>query len=249
MSIQKVKYVHILIFTSLFIPCLIFAQDSLQYHAGSSSKNPQYLSLRRNVIPAGLITAGLLTEIGHIKYNLQDAIPRTHTRIENGIQYAPIVILYGADLMKIEHQNSVFNQTKYLIFSEAATAILTHLLKNTVREARPSGGYDSFPSGHTSQSFTAATVLFNEFEYDNKPVAWSGYLFSTATGVLQVTNNRHWVPDVLTGAGVAVIVTNLVYYFHPLKNWDPFHGKDHVRIVPDIDPYLKSCSIRVSCLL
>ncbi len=93
-------------------------------------------------------------------------------------------------------------------------------------ETRPNGVNDeSFPSGHTSNAFVMATVLFHEFK-DTKPVlAYSGFLFSSATGVLRVLNNSHWVSDVLVGAGIGIIVTDLVYRFEPLKNWNPFKNK------------------------
>jgi membrane-associated phospholipid phosphatase len=77
--------------------------------------------------------------------------------------------------------------------------------------------------------------LYQEFKDYNIPLAFSGYLFSSATAALRVTNNRHWVPDVLAGAGLAIFITNLVYFLEPLKKWDPFKSDKKVNIVPDID--------------
>ena len=56
-------------------------------------------------------------------------------------------------------------------------------------------------------------------------LAYSGYLFATTTGVFRVLNNKHWVGDVLVGAGIGILVTDLVYRFEPLKNWNPFKNK------------------------
>jgi hypothetical protein len=33
------------------------------------------------------------------------------------------------------------------------------------------------------------------------------------------------VSDVLVGAGIGIMVTDLVYRFEPLKNWNPFKNK------------------------
>jgi len=70
-----------------------------------------------------------------------------------------------------------------------------------------------------------ATVLFHEFK-DTKPVlAYSGFVFASATGVLRVLNNEHWTSDVLVGAGLGIIITDLVYRFEPFKNWNPFKNR------------------------
>lgn len=187
-------------------------------------------------MPAGLIISSLVVEFSGIKERWQEAIPDTHTDIEDYLQYTPIAILYGADVAGVKHKNPVFTQTKYLIIAELTTSLLTQILKQVTGVTRPNGGDLSYPSGHTSQAFSCASVLFNEFNETNKPVAWSGYMFAAATGALRVTNNKHWVPDVLAGAGLAIIVTNLVYYFHPLRNWDPFHPGKSTSVIPGINP-------------
>jgi membrane-associated phospholipid phosphatase len=114
-----------------------------------------------------------------------------------------------------------------------ANTIVVGSIKRITNEERPNGGEHSFPSGHTSTAFVMATMLFHEFK-DTKPaLAYSGFAFATATGVLRVLNNAHWVSDVLVGAGIGIIITDLVYRFEPLKNWNPFKNKKvHAFISP-----------------
>jgi len=57
-----------------------------------------------------------------------------------------------------------------------------------------------------------ATVLYLEYRDDAPWLAWSGYLFASATGMLRIMNNAHWVSDVLAGAGTGILITHLVYY-------------------------------------
>jgi membrane-associated phospholipid phosphatase len=38
-----------------------------------------------------------------------------------------------------------------------------------------------------------------------------GYGVATATGVMRVLNNRHWISDVLSGAGIGILSTELGY--------------------------------------
>ena len=202
------------------------------------------LFLRKQVIPLSFISSGLIIESLKVKEDIQNALPRTKTKIENYLQYAPILMLYSSDLLHIKHRNSTFNQTKYLIISELTTSLIVQSLKRITNVERPNGAHFSFPSGHTGNSFVSATVFYKELADYNKPLALSGYLFSTATGVLRVTNNKHWVPDVLVGAGIGILVTNLVYHFEPLKSWDPFKHEHGIVIVPDIDPEYGSYSLR-----
>jgi len=65
--------------------------------------------------------------------------------------------------------------------------------------------------------------------------ACSGYLFATSTGSLRVMNNRHWTSDVLAGAGIGILVANMVYYFEPLKNWNPFKNDKNISFCPVIN--------------
>jgi hypothetical protein len=46
-----------------------------------------------------------------------------------------------------------------------------------------------------------------------------------------MTNNKHWLPDVVLGAGLGILVSRLVYHWKPLKNWNPFLKKKNIAIV------------------
>jgi membrane-associated phospholipid phosphatase len=59
----------------------------------------------------------------------------------------------------------------------------------------------SFPSGHTTLAFSAATVY--AMEYRDKP--WVGiisYSVASLVGVSRITENKHWSSDVLAGAAL-----------------------------------------------
>lgn len=57
----------------------------------------------------------------------------------------------------------------------------------------------SFPSGHTTVAFAAATVF--AMEYKDKPlIPILSYTAATLIGLSRITENRHWFTDVLAGA-------------------------------------------------
>lgn len=194
--------------------------------AESNPKRVTFFSRAWAPIALSLISIDLMR--GSTKYGLQ-TLARSfvadtfRTSVDDWIHYAPIVTMYAADLFKVPAKNTVWNQTKFLVISEAVTAGIVWSLKVGLGVLRPdSTTFTAYPSGHTSQAFVQSQVLFNEFRATAPLLAASGFLFSTTTGALRVLNNRHWVPDILLGAGIGMLVTNAVYYFEPFKKWNPF---------------------------
>jgi len=194
------------------------------------------------ITPTLFIGSGLFintTKNNWSKQNLQQTIQNkyaTNTKVDDYLPYLPIVQMYGGKLMGIKSKNNYFNQTKNLFFSQLFTSLITHVIKRTANLNRPNGGKYAFPSGHTSSAFSSASTLFYEYKDSNLAYASSGFLFAGTTGALRITNNEHWVSDVLVGAGIALLVTHLVYHFEPLKKWIPFKNRkerrEHRQYVP-----------------
>ena len=106
-------------------------------------------------------------------------------------------------------------------------AVLVNGIKYTAKEMRPDGSSaNSWPSGHTATSFVGATLLHKEYGLTRSPwFSVAGYGVATATGVMRVLNNRHWVSDVMSGAGIGILSTELGYAFGDLL----FKGKGLLR--------------------
>jgi len=97
--------------------------------------------------------------------------------------------------------------------SYAIMAGFVNGIKYTAKEMRPDGSTaNSWPSGHTATAFVGATLLHKEYGLTRSPW-WSvaGYGVATATGVMRVLNNRHWISDVMSGAGIGIMSTELGY--------------------------------------
>ena len=78
---------------------------------------------------------------------------------------------------------------------------------------RPDGSTaNSWPSGHTATAFVGASLLHKEYGLTRSPwFSVAGYGMATATGVMRVLNNRHWISDVMSGAGIGILSTELGY--------------------------------------
>lgn len=80
--------------------------------------------------------------------------------------------------------------------------------------------YSSFPSGHTTAAFAAATVY--ALEYRDKPlIPIISYSAATLIGLSRLTENQHWATDVLAGAMLGYLsgrqVVNNFHHFSKLK--------------------------------
>jgi len=223
----KLKTSHFYIVLLFLIQCNAYSQiDSLAI----DDKSKQKPFLKQSIVPLSLIGAGLFINYSDGvfgKENLQEQIngsnPDFHSDLDDFLLFVPVLTMYTADLLKVESENDAFTQTKILLISGIVTNAITYGIKHATEETRPNGEDNlSFPSGHTSNAFVMATVLFHEFKNTKPVLAYSGFLFAATTGALRVLNNEHWVSDVLVGAGIGIIVTDLVYRFEPLKNWNPF---------------------------
>lgn len=79
----------------------------------------------------------------------------------------------------------------------------------TPKDASGKRTNSSFPSGHTTVAFAAATVFAKE--YGNKPlVGILSYSAATLIGLSRITENKHWATDVLCGAAVGYLAGKLV---------------------------------------
>jgi hypothetical protein len=189
------------------------------------------------LLPSILLISGILVNNSQFEKTINREIREKvgdnySVPLDDYTQYAPIALLGLANIAGIRAKNHWFDQTKYFLISNAIVSAVTHGLKRTVNKTRPNGEAYSFPSGHTSFAFTNAMVLYKEYQYTSPILAYSGFAFSGTTATFRMLNNKHWLSDVLAGAGIAMLVTQLVYHFEPLKNFNPFMKQDKISIIP-----------------
>ncbi|HEU4903412.1 MAG TPA: phosphatase PAP2 family protein [Flavisolibacter sp.] len=90
----------------------------------------------------------------------------------------------------------------------------------TLKDAEGNKLNGSFPSGHTTVAFAAATVY--ALEYADKPwVPVMAYTAASLIGFSRITENKHWATDVLAGAALGYLtgkqVVNNYHRYAKLK--------------------------------
>jgi membrane-associated phospholipid phosphatase len=121
------------------------------------------------------------------------------------------------------HQPRVKRAAADMMRAQALAIGLTYSLKYTVRRQRPDhSSYDSFPSGHASQTFSVATVLARHF---GRRAAWPAYGVATFVSFSRVNQQRHFLSDMVFGAGLGMAV-----------GWNGTRRLSNWAIAPDVSP-------------
>ena len=149
------------------------------------------------------------------------------TRIDDYTQMFGPVMTVGLKLAGVEGRSDWPRLVTSSLMSYAWMAAFVNGIKYTAKEMRPDGSTaNSWPSGHTATSFVGATILHKEYGLTRSPwYSVAGYGVATATGVMRILNNRHWISDVTSGAGIGILSAELGYAFTDLI----FKGKGLLR--------------------
>ena len=197
----------------------LVTQDS----ANNYSLHP--IKLTSFIVPAVFIGYGTVSLMGdntirNLDYSTSDELEEDHPsflfQADNYLRYAPIIAIYGLDLVGIKAKNKVLDRTVILLGSYALVSTTTDILNGVSNRTRPDGSNDhSFPSGHTSLAFMTAELLHQEYKDQSNWYSIGGYAIATTTGILRLYNDQHWVSDIVAGASFGILSTKLIYLVYP----------------------------------
>jgi membrane-associated phospholipid phosphatase len=135
------------------------------------------------------------------------AIGQTGDRLGNGVVLAGItgallVASYTGKNQKFRAMS--FSLAQGFVISE----IIVHSIKAATNRDRPSGeNQQSFPSGHTSSTFTYATVISH---YYGAKAGIPAYAVASLIGFSRMEKNKHHLSDVIAGATLGYLIGRTV---------------------------------------
>ena len=133
------------------------------------------------------------------------------------LQYAPAGVMVGMKAFGVRSRSSWGRMLVSDTFSAGLMAVGVNSLKYSCRVMRPDGSSrNSFPSGHTATAFMTATMFHKEYGHRSPWYSIGGYTVATVTGVTRQLNNRHWMSDIMVGAGIGILATELGYFLADL---------------------------------
>ena len=163
------------------------------------------------VLPICLVISGsILSNSQIIKDIQQNVVGNKKTTLDNYFQLAPAGITIGMETIGIKGKHKPLETALIFTMSNVILNSIVHPLKSITKVQRPDkSDYKSFPSGHTTEAFASAELMRIEFKESNPCLSYAGYLMAATTGYLRMYKNKHWLSDVITGAGIGIASTKL----------------------------------------
>jgi len=118
------------------------------------------------------------------------------------------------------HTNKMSHLGFDLLRANLVTQAFTYGIKYAAQRDRPTGECCAFPSGHASVTFATAAVLERHFGYR---ASWPMFLVAGYVAASRITDNRHFMSDVLFGAALGMA-----------SGWTVVgrHGREDFTLVP-----------------
>lgn len=201
------RIVLILFFNS----CFCFTNAQFTSHHLTLKNKEHSLKKKSFVIPLCLIASGTVLSNSQIITDVQhNFVGNKKTTIDNYLQLAPAGIIIGLETLGIKGKHKPLQTAMIFTMSNVILNSIVHPLKSITKVQRPDNSDNkSFPSGHTTEAFASAELMRIEFKDNNTLLGYAGYLMAGATGYLRMYNNKHWISDVLAGAGIGIASTKL----------------------------------------
>lgn len=208
--------------------CATVVLDSVeisQRESGISNINDtlcEKFNSKQLIVPGICMVSGLAGAIDY-KNSLNRSVNDAFTDLSDGktckiddyLRFLPSAshLLLGSIGVKSNH-----NFKERLLISatsHAAMLIMGYGSKFIIKEQRPDmSNNHSFPSGHVALAFTGAELLRQEY---GTAYGIAGYAVATSVAFFRLYNNKHWINDVLMGAGIGILSARIGYWLLPFE--------------------------------
>jgi len=181
------------------------------------------IKAKKFVIPSVLVGYGfsqfIVPQVKDLNLKVKSEIAGniSHTfRIDDYSQYVPALSVYALNMIGINGKHNFLDRSIILGTSMAVMGVTVSGIKYLSHLQRPDGtAFNAFPSGHTATAFVCAEFLYQEYKDVSVWYGIAGYTIAAGTGFMRIYNNRHWLTDVVAGAGFGIISTKVGYWVFP----------------------------------
>jgi membrane-associated phospholipid phosphatase len=130
--------------------------------------------------------------------------------------------------------------------------IVAGVLKEVFRRNRPDekspgdfwGGGTSFPSGHSIQVWSIASLLDHEYKHQ-KIVAVTAYSLAGIVSASRIAAQKHFTSDVFAGGAMGWFIGRYVYQMH-MSHLAHKHAAFRMMILPQMQPLQRGFSIALA---
>lgn len=211
----------------LFVTSFAHAQTADSVSASLHIKHRFYKTtvFKTAFVPVSLVAWGVAT-MGHrdmpfsssdVQRWEQKKFPRFSTDADDYMPSASLVLMFGLDAAGVESRYNWINQAIIFGLANALNGYVTKEIKHQTHVLRPDASDKlSFPSAHTSSAFVAAEMLHQEFKDKSPWISVAGYTLASAVGAMRIMNNKHWMSDVVAGAGIGILSVRMTYLVYPI---------------------------------
>lgn len=112
-------------------------------------------------------------------------------------------------IIKAGSGNAGYRDLRFAGAAMFSTITTTYTLKRIFNRKRPSGKNYSFPSGHTSVSFAAASVIHELYDF---PLSLPFWTMAAVTGLSRINDGAHYPADVIFGASLGISIPMALYH-------------------------------------
>lgn len=203
----------------LFCFLLAFAQDTVRTVPQKVEYDHKGL-----YVPAALMTTGIISHFGkRTSIENQISVERNEhlfgfsNHLDDYLQFSPFVAAYALDWAGLQPRTDWRNRTAIALKGNILNLGLVYVLKKARHDTRPDGTAYSFPSGHTANAFAGATLLSTEYGATYRWVPYAAYTLASGVGIMRIANNKHYISDVLFGAGLGILSMKVAYWTHQYR--------------------------------
>jgi hypothetical protein len=192
------------------------SQDSI-YHSDKS----HYFKPKEAIIPVSLIAIGSWGVCNGWSQSVNHSTKDYMTNIRNNryftiddyMQYIPVISFSALDVFGVKTEHNLKEKLLITGISYLTMGIMVNTVKYSTRIKRPDSSSDnSFPSGHTATAFMGAELVRKEY---GTVYGIGAYTIACSVAFLKLYNNRHWLNDVVAGAGMGILSAQIGYWLLP----------------------------------